>query len=379
MFWIFITLFNLSNAIEPSINVLLSKSMSSVLVNGTDLIKELPNNHEPIHYEGQKSIEFDCSLTFSSTSNPRPKLVSTISSQTGIITFNKHKYRGSLKLLATPGRGCDIVNSVPIETYLSTLLSKEMNKSWPLEVLKAQAVAARTYAYHKIQTEEVSKLSGFETYYDIESSEKHQVSGTYFDQSKLTMQAAHETEGEILINNKTSKLVPIFYHSKCGGKTYRPDQVWGNYISGYQNVECHFCRKYGHKPWLHQMDAMEFKSMVDKTLQKYYSDKLKRPYQILKMVPDSLEKSEFRFYENDDLKVVSKAKFRNLLTRTKIPSNNFSVEKVSDQLIFKGTGFGHGVGMCQFGALELAKRGYTYKQILSFYFPGFKLQKAYSK
>ena len=123
----------------------------------------------------------------------------SLSSPTGLISWGKQKYKGELQLLTNPGQeSCDLVNLVPMEAYLTTLLSKEMNGTWPVEALKAQAVAARTYAYDRIKkgmgVESQDKL------YHIESSEKDQVSGNYSDITQKTLQAARETEGEILVD-----------------------------------------------------------------------------------------------------------------------------------------------------------------------------------
>jgi len=95
------------------------------------------------------------------------------------------------------------------------------------------------------------------------------------------------------------------------------------------------------------------------------------------LVPDKMSKSELRFYQEDKLKVVQKAKLRSVLGRTILPSNNFTVTKVKNGFLVSGNGFGHGVGMCQFGAFELAKRGYNYSQILAYYYPNYLIKRIY--
>jgi stage II sporulation protein D len=115
--------------------------------------------------------------------------------------------------------------------------------------------------------------------------------------------------------------------------------------------------------------------MVDQVLKKYYSDSIID--QNIKIMPDSLHNSELRLYAGDRLHIVKKSYLRNLAGREVLPSNNFIMSSKNNEIHVEGSGYGHGVGLCQLGALELAKRGYNYRQILSFYFPRHKIKTAY--
>ena len=88
-----------------------------------------------------------------------------------------------------------------------------MNANWPVEALKAQAIAARTYALEKINSNFMSRVLGRTAHFDLENSEKHQVMGTFFDQTLSTVKATYATKGLVLVNKK-KRLLPIFYHSK---------------------------------------------------------------------------------------------------------------------------------------------------------------------
>jgi stage II sporulation protein D len=295
--------------------------------------------------------------------------VASLSSPTGLISWGKKKYQGELQLLSdSQSKSCDLVNSIPLEAYITTLLAKEMHGSWPVEALKAQAVAARTYAFERLRKPISSRL------YDLESSEKDQVSGTFFDATENTLRASKETEGEILIG-PTGKISPAFFHSKCGGKTLRPDQVWGGVEEGYRSVNCTFCQKTGMKDWNGKIRNTKLVGMIDRVLKKYYSDTIGNSN--IKIMPDSMANSELRLYAGDRLHILKKSYLRNLAGREVLPSNNFIMSMKNDQVHVEGQGYGHGVGLCQLGALELAKRGYDYRQILSFYFPRHKIKTAY--
>lgn len=355
----------------PQVKVLIAKSLRNIVVHGTDIQKKLHSNNKSEQYAGRKTISFRCDKVRARMPK-NPLLVASLSSPTGLISWEKHKYQGELQLLTNPGNdSCDLVNLIPMENYLTTLLSKEMNGTWPVEALKAQAVAARTYAYDRIRKGGDLNLDKL---YHLESSEKDQVSGTYFDITKKTVQAAKETEGMILVG-PSGRVAPAFFHSKCGGKTLRPDQVWGGVEEGYRSVNCTFCQKTGMKDWQYSLKGQKLTGMVDQVLRKYYADEIDGTD--VKLMPDSIHNSELRLYVGERLHIIKKSYLRNLAGRELLPSNNFVMGQNKQDFVVKGQGYGHGVGLCQLGALELAKRGYDYRQILSFYFPRHKMKKIY--
>lgn len=364
------------DAAVPDVKVLIAKSLKNIIVEGMDLQKTFHSKKSSQQYAGRKSISFNCQpskVNAKSFLPQRPLLVASLSSPTGLISWGKIKYKGELQLLTNPGQeSCDLVNLVPMEAYLTTLLAKEMNGTWPVEALKAQAVAARTYAYDRINKGQ--GIEPEEKLYHLESSEKDQVSGHFGDITDKTLKAAKETEGEILIG-PSGKIAPVFFHSKCGGRTLRPDQVWGGVEEGYRSVDCTFCQKTGMKDWNYQMKGSKLTSMVDQVLKRYYADETQGAD--IRIMPDSLKNSELRLYVGDRLHIIKKSYIRNLAGRELLPSNNFVVAQKYGDIQVKGQGYGHGVGLCQLGALELAKRGYDYRQILSFYFPRHRMKKVY--
>jgi stage II sporulation protein D len=364
-----------SNAGIPEIKVLIAKSLSRINVRGTDLEQKDFRSGSNKLYPGNKSIQFLCNRPNANLAT-NPILLASLSSSTGLIGWEKKKYLGELQLVSShENNNCDLVNVISIENYLSSLLSKEMNSEWPEEALKAQAVAARSYALHKIKSQETTKLLGKNALYDLESSEKHQVSGSYFDITKKTNMVTKETSGEVLLN-KTGELKPVFFHSKCGGKTLKPEDVWGGVIAGYESVNCPFCHRYGKNAWNKEITNQEFVIVAKSILKKYYANDVKISASDL-LIPTNQNSNEIRFYNRDILHTIKKSMLRNFTHRELFPSNNFTLEQSGNKIQIKGTGYGHGVGLCQLGAVELAKRGYNYKQILSFYYPGFELKKMY--
>ena len=354
----------------PSVKVLIAKSLKNVQVEGMDLKKTIHTLRQSQQYSGRKIISFNCRPKSKKISSARSSLlVASLSSPTGLVSWGNNKYQGELHLLSDlQSDKCDLVNSISLEAYITTLLSKEMNGTWPVEALKAQAVAARTYAFERLRKSNQGRL------YHLESSEKDQVSGSFFDATEKTLKASKETEGEILVG-PSGKVAPAFFHSKCGGKTLRPDQVWGGVEEGYRSVNCTFCQKTGMKDWAGKIQNKKLVNMIDQVLKKYYSDNISD--ENLKLMPDSLANSELRLYAGDRLHIIKKSYLRNLAGREVLPSNNFIMSMKNHEIHVEGQGYGHGVGLCQLGALELAKRGYDYRQILSFYFPRHKIKTAY--
>ena len=363
----------------PVVSVRIGSKLKNIHVTGMDLKRHLLFANDLKTYTGKKTVKFNCQ-TFTTLNKERnkPILLATLESPTGLLSYENTKYQGVFKVVTNPkGDSCDIINDVPMEAYISSLLTKEMNPKWPLEALKAQAVAARSYAYHKMLSQQVTKELGNEAFYDLESSEKHQVGGAFFDSTESTMLAAEQTKGEVL-TTEGGAIRPVFFHAKCGGKTIRPDQVWNNVEPGYQGVNCPFCHDIGPKGWTKtvSMDRMKsfFRWAQEKNLLR---EKMDGSVNSVVLVPDSIDKSTVNFYVNERPFIIEKATIRRYFGRVLFPSNSFSVSMRDGGLIINGEGLGHGVGMCQMGAFALAKRGWSYKRILVHYFPGHYLKKMY--
>lgn len=363
----------------PIVSVRVGKALRNILVTGLDLKRHLIFNNDIKTYTGKKTVKFNCE-TFTTLNKQRntPILLATLESPTGLLSYGNDKYEGMFKVITNAkGDSCDIINEIPMEAYISSLLTKEMNPKWPIEALKAQAVAARTYALHKIRTQQVTKELGSEAYYDLESSEKHQVGGNFFDATESTNKASVETKGEVLVT-ESGKIEPIFFHAKCGGRTLRPDQVWHNKEEGYQSVNCPFCHDIGPKSWNNFITRERLKSFfLWASEQGYIKERLVGDLTSIVLVPDQIDRFAVNFYINDRPFIIEKTVLRKFFGRMIFPSNTFSIMKQGEGIMVMGEGLGHGVGLCQMGAFAMANRGWSYKKILSHYFPGHVLKKMY--
>lgn len=365
------------SAKTPYIRIKIGDSIKKVKVSGTDLKRYIWPKKSLRRFKGRQSIVFNCVSESKKLKINRALRLATINSATNLVSWNKSKYLGTLDILASPKmKGCDLVNRLSVEEYISTVLAKEMNTNWPIEALKAQAVAARSYALFKKQSKQVSKVKGYKAYYDLENSEKHQVSGSYFDATKKTRRASAETRGQVLAV-KAGKYMPIFFHSKCGGRTFKPEQVWQNKVKGYSSVYCPFCHDHGNKKWTKSFKHKDVSKYITRALVKYENDYSLKNRSNIELLNDHKGYSKLRFYNKGQFKVLKKSRLRDVMGRRRLPSNYYHTTIKKDLLTFSGSGNGHGVGLCQFGAKELALKGYNYKQILAHYFPRLKLIKAY--
>jgi stage II sporulation protein D len=361
-----------------NIRVQIASGLDKIKVSGVDIKSRLTLLKKSQIYSGRKALSFKCDGLLTQIKENKNLELASIESLAGTLNWGKNKYRGKLNIIwPKNGSGCELINELSLESYISSLLAKEMNTKWPIEALKAQAVAARTYAYHKISSRQVSRDHGFEAHYDIINSEKHQVNGSLKDETHKTASASKSTRGQIL-KLPNGQITPIFFHSKCGGRTLIPGQVWSHNVKGYQSVECPFCHKHGKKTWNLELETERLQDYLKTALVKYEGvQEASINKQRFTLVPDKNERSDLRFYFNNRHLSVSKSRLRAILGRTKLPSNNFVIHQKKNKFFVQGEGYGHGVGLCQFGALELAKRGYTYQQILAHYFPGHVLEKLY--
>lgn len=269
------------------------------------------------------------------------------------LSVNGMSVRGDVVAVPQAG-GVLLVNVIPLEDYLVGVLGSEMPRSFPPEALKAQAIAARTYALQK-------KLEQYGQPYHLGSSVISQVYGGLKAEDPRTREAVEATRGLVL----TYDLQPIeaYFHSSCGGKTESGLQALGRELAYLKPVACP-CGKLPTSKW----------SMA------VSSDDLKAAFGTK---PSDL-RIEARTATGRATRValgptrsVDAVTFRERLGYGKLKSLQFQLAPSSSGWAITGTGFGHGAGLCQWGAKVLADQGKDFKQILAHYYPGTELQLLY--
>ena len=293
--------------------------------------------------------------------NGRPFQRLVFSSSSAVLVNNK-PYRG-LAELSKNGNGILVVNQLALEDYLVGLINCEISSAWPIESVKAQAVIARTYALNR-------KAARSNALYHLESSVIDQVyDGSQIEDSRAR-RAVSETEGEVLTYDNS--VIQAFYHSSCGGRTEASENVWGARLPYLKGVDCQYClSSTAAVAWEQKLPL----SVIEKRLQAAghrvsgLSDIKPGPQNSrgrLKQVVLVAAKGGLS---------LSGDQFRKAIGYAVVKSTRFSVQVAKGEASFSGTGNGHGVGLCQWGAKQRSLEGFDYHEILSYYYPGTKLKK----
>ena len=257
-------------------------------------------------------------------------------------------------VVVAPGRaGLVAVNVLALEDYLTGVLGSEMPRSFPLEALKAQAVAARTYALNK-------KLEQYGQPFHLGSSVISQVYKGLEVEDPRTREAVEATRGLVL----TWQLQPIeaYFHSSCGGHTETGLDALGRELPYLRSVEC-ACRKLPVSQWSLTLSAKELAQLGG--------------------AKASTVKIEDRTATGRARRVLvgtrayDAVSFRERVGYMRLKSLDFTVKKHRDGVELEGHGFGHGAGLCQWGANAYAEAGWDFRRILSHYYPGAELQALY--
>ncbi len=277
---------------------------------------------------------------------------------TGKVFVNGQFYTGSIEVLKDKN-GLHVINNLPFEEYIEGVVASEIGQAWELEALKAQAVISRTYAiYYK------NHNSG--NNFHITSSILHQLYKGK-NTAPLISYSVKATAGEILTYNGMP--IKAFFHAACEGKTEPPEEVW---VEGYPYLKSVDCNN-GNTPYDNWQrifsikkisDALGIGNLKEIIISSYTST---GRVKTLKMVIEG-DKSADSGIE------VKATDIRKALGYKELPSTRFSLTIKGKDIIFTGKGYGHGVGLSQWGALEMAKQGNNYREILAHYYPGTTLK-----
>jgi len=278
------------------------------------------------------------------------------------VYVNNKPYRG-LAELSVADRGILVVNQLPLEEYLVGLINCEISSAWPIEAVKAQAVIARTYALNR-------KKSRINSSYHLESSVIDQVYEGCLVEDSRARRAVFETEGEVLTYG--GGIIQAFYHSSCGGRTEASENVWGASLPYLKGVECQYCLT---SP---TATIWEYKLAVNEIEERLRAGghKLSGLYEIKPGAVNSRGRlKQVVLLASKGSVAISGDQFRKAVGYGVIKSTRFTVKSSKGEVSFSGSGNGHGVGLCQWGAKQRALDGFGCGEILSYYYPGTMLKK----
>jgi stage II sporulation protein D len=206
---------------------------------------------------------------------------------------------------------------------------------------------------------EENKLKDFDVTSDIYS----QVYGGKTSERYRTNKAVDATAGIVLTYR--GKVIPAYFHATCGGHTEDASRLWDIDIVPLKGVVCNFCRGSRHFNWHAVLSLGE----IEKKL-KEGGFKIGQLKDIQILGRDASGRiTDLRLVSLQEEVKISAKDFRNIIGPNLIRSANFTVEIADSDAVFEGVGWGHGVGLCQWGAYFMAKQGYNFEQILKYYYP----------
>jgi len=295
------------------------------------------------------------------------------------VSYKGRKYFGIIKIIPN-GKSIRIINRLPLEDYLKGVIPAEMpmgkGDSY-FQALKAFAICARTYA--------VDRMKDNNSLFDVYVDTRDQVYGGAGYDRELGDSAVDETAGMILTYDGNPALV--YYHSSCGGHTEDASKVFGvdePYLKGVKDGDPPNCSIASNFYWTERYPERIFierlinagllssGSYSIKNVEVKNRDESGRVSVLLVSLSNS---------EGDNKNIIIEGnRIRSVIKRTNgsdiLRSTMFDISLNEDKtVIINGRGYGHGVGLCQWGAINQSINGIGYKQILSFYFPGTEVSK----
>ena len=344
-----------------------------------------------------------------------------------IINGQKYRYRGNIEIVLDKDcKKLNVINIIGIEEYLYGVLKKEISPLWPAEVLKAQAIAARTFATFNINKH-------IDQGYNLCATTHCQVYGGINHEDTETNRAVDETRGLIMVYK--GKPINASYHSDSGGYTEDSENVWGSFLPYLRSVESKFEEKVSppppHHTWSYSINEKDLTEKLQK--QGYEIDtvvsikpvKKSKTGRISELAFISKNNKTIYMKSNDLRKLIGPDLIRSTLFNIKIVGEELIIEEREDKeepietkveeekeetfqslinklrekykkqnesevtiaevktpnipltFLFSGSGNGHGVGMSQWGAYGMALQGSSYQDILKYYYQGINIIKKY--
>jgi stage II sporulation protein D len=336
---------------SDNIRVLLSRTDSEIHIKSPDSKFEVFDINDLLIKKTYDSISLD------------PKSLKApirIEIENGIFEFKGKRYKGEV-VLHPQGNDILVINIVPLETYLLSVVPSEMPPSWPEEALKAQAVCARTYVIRE-------KINRKSKPFDVDSSTASQVYGGLDKEHARTTKAVRDTSGLILLYDEEP--IYSFFHSNSGGMTESPDNVWGGKKLDYLPiVSSEFCKLDNQYSW----EKNYSKELISSKLQ---SLKIGMVEDIV--VTKRTESNRADLIEitgTEGSKSVKGNEFRKMMGNTDLKSLRFRIDRSDNGFLVRGFGSGHGVGLSQWGSHQMAKQRLPFRDILEYYFRGVEFAK----
>jgi stage II sporulation protein D len=296
-----------------------------------------------------------------------------------LIKINGKRFRGKIQI-SVSSNSIDIINVLSLEDYVKGVLPKEMpvgKDGENYEALKAMAICIRTYA--------IQKMKNGKLYYDIYADTRDQVYGGVDAEKQISNKAVDETQNLILEYEGNAAIV--FYHSTCGGYTESSSNVFTSepipYLMSVQDGDEPNCKISPRYQWEESysrelivsrlknyslLDSQNYDLEDISVLSRFQSGRVDELE--IQLVCEDGEMKILILRGNEIRSIIRNADGKNILWSTM-----FDVSLNANSVILSGKGFGHGVGLCQWGAIALSRKGLDFSEILNHYYPGVMVEK----
>jgi len=287
----------------------------------------------------------------------------SIFANNGYVKLNNSTYSGKVILIPKDNDKFSILEEIGIEGFLPGVVEGEMPIMWNNDALQAQVIAVRTYVLYK------RKIKG-NTLYHINKLDLA-YKGSYMNQSK-SKEIVDKTRGIVMVYDWN--LFPGYFHSTCGGHTEDINLVFNlRSIPPLSGVECGYCNNSKYYIWKKKLGS----NVIQRSLNAA-NTKVKKIRKIsTEQIGPGGHCSTIKIVHAGGTKRVNANDFRLMIGPNNLRSTSFSIKKSGSSFIFDGSGWGHGVGLCQYGTQNMAKLGFRWFEILRHYYPEIDLVKIY--
>ena len=256
-----------------------------------------------------------------------------------------------------------VINELDLEEYVKGVVPSEMSAAWHLEALKVQAVAARTYALYQ-------KMLNDGREYDVVAGIQDQVYRGRQGVDQRVHEVVDATRGLVMVYQNAPILAA--FSSTAAGPTEDAMIVWSKDLPYLKGVDCPFDQSSPYYQWRVQFTVDELERSLRKQGMTVGT--------IATLTPSAHSRAgrvdKIRILHSQGELIVRGQDFRRAVGYSVVPSTQFEIETLGRDIVLAGKGSGHAVGLCQWGAKELAEQGYTYVTILRYYFPGTELKRS---
>ena len=298
---------------------------------------------------------------------------------------------GKLSLHARSNKSYfDLVAHLDMENYLKGVLPSEMPASWPLEALKAQAIAARTYALKRLEDRKGAYAVKNNIYDQVYDLKNFKILRSVH--KRKVLRAIRETAGQVLVDPESKELITAYYHADCGGSTEKPFYVWGDH-EAFSVTTDKSCPLSPHANWELEITKKHIQPLADHF--GFQVDQVKDLRAYKRTSSGRVRQVVFEL-DNDKHVYVTSNDFRRLIGFKTVKSTKFLIYKKQESspkliswaknlfmseaqaaektpnkeghYLLTGQGHGHGVGLCQWGSKYKASKGMKYKDIINHYY-----------